>query len=345
MKKLLLFSTLCLGLNGMAQGTIHEFQGTTYNPGDGNDNYNERMYVRGLIETAPDESATGANATWDLSDVVFGLSQTYFNAEPSEDEIAQFPGCNFVSTASDGSIEVGKMFATRVEQGGFTILGNNADMFTLTFSEDSAFIGNFPMTYGYSSDDTVAGTFVYNGPEGTFTGNFSGTLSSEFDAYGDLILTDESGDVTFDANRLTVVMNLTFGTAEFPAAGTILQTSHFYYPGDENWAKIRSVRSQISVPLLNINQDTTVMERSHDVVLSTPSQQLSTVAIYPNPVSDVLHVSSETSVKTLSILSMDGKKIASAEGNSINVSGLSSGMYFVSIDSGTFKTIKKFVRN
>lgn len=70
--------------------------------------------------------------------------------------------------------------------------------------------------------------------------------------------------------------------------------------------------------------------------------------IYPNPVSNTLFISSENSViDSVTIYSLTGKKVfEDSKGlNSIDVSNLSKGMYFMEIFSEAGKTMKKFIKN
>lgn len=71
------------------------------------------------------------------------------------------------------------------------------------------------------------------------------------------------------------------------------------------------------------------------------------VKIYPNPTSNTLYISSEnTVIETISIYSITGKKVfkSTNESNSIDVSSLSKGMYFIEISSANGKSVKKFIK-
>ncbi|MDP9960432.1 hypothetical protein J2T04_002316 [Chryseobacterium lathyri] len=65
------------------------------------------------------------------------------------------------------------------------------------------------------------------------------------------------------------------------------------------------------------------------------------VSIYPNPTSDFVNIRSKTGVASISLYSIDGKKLAENHGeNGINVSSYSPGVYFLNItmkDGTTFK--------
>ncbi len=81
--------------------------------------------------------------------------------------------------------------------------------------------------------------------------------------------------------------------------------------------------------------------------LSVSKNTLNNFKIYPNPVSDQLFVTSEKfTIESMAIFSMTGQKILQIEGasNSINVSSLSKGMYFLEINSEEGKVVQKFIK-
>jgi hypothetical protein len=73
----------------------------------------------------------------------------------------------------------------------------------------------------------------------------------------------------------------------------------------------------------------------------------SNVIIYPNPVSNTLFVTSETpQIERLTIFSVSGQVVFFEENdtNSVDVSGLSEGVYFLEITSEKEKSIQKFIK-
>ena len=71
-------------------------------------------------------------------------------------------------------------------------------------------------------------------------------------------------------------------------------------------------------------------------------------SIYPNPVNNVLNISvkNEISINNLSITDLNGRVVtSSSSSSSIDVSNLSSGVYFVSIETNEGRGTAKFVKN
>jgi hypothetical protein len=61
------------------------------------------------------------------------------------------------------------------------------------------------------------------------------------------------------------------------------------------------------------------------------SQNNLEVALYPNPVNDVLNIESELELKSVEIYSIQGQKVLTTNQKKINVSDLAAGMYMVRI--------------
>lgn len=85
----------------------------------------------------------------------------------------------------------------------------------------------------------------------------------------------------------------------------------------------------------------------HTSVLAVTQDGPSNLQIYPNPVTDYISVSGASNIDVINIFSADGKLISGTKNsNRVNVSKLSSGLYFIEIitengNSKKFKFIKK----
>ena len=71
------------------------------------------------------------------------------------------------------------------------------------------------------------------------------------------------------------------------------------------------------------------------------------IAVYPNPVSETLIITSEgVPIEKIKVYSISGQIILTSENvqNSIDVSGLSEGFYFLEIFSAEGSSIQKFTK-
>lgn len=79
-------------------------------------------------------------------------------------------------------------------------------------------------------------------------------------------------------------------------------------------------------------EDYTVNVNSQLAVNETIKKN-SSLKVYPNPVSDILNISSDSKVKLVKIYDASGKNVLETEKTNINVSGLTSGTYIVSVQT------------
>lgn len=79
--------------------------------------------------------------------------------------------------------------------------------------------------------------------------------------------------------------------------------------------------------------------------LNTSSYDLTQVSIFPNPASNVISITSRETIYKIELYSILGKKeIEVNSTNSINISALNSGIYFVKIYTGDKSISKKFIK-
>ncbi|MGL2966631.1 T9SS type A sorting domain-containing protein [Flavobacterium sp. XGLA_31] len=334
MKTKLLLFTFLLTLSATAQ-SISTFHGA-----------DNSVFDAFSTVTALDHSASGANQSWTFGSFV-ALGQTTYNyATPTTTETTTYPGTTEVILNSSGS----KMFTKTATGNVLSITGLTATDLNINFATNNATLGAFPMTYGYSNSDTVAGNYTYT----TYSGTFTGTLNTSVDAYGTLTLTDPSISYTGSVVRLKTVLNISLNYSFFTNVGTVTQTSYIYY--DVNSATyfnnpiFRSVTTSAVVPLMSIDQTDTTLEK-YTTTLSNPAFALNHLWI-KNPVADTIEIgTSETMENTdISVTDMLGKIIYESKGNTIpgifNIpTTLPKGMYLVTIGNETGKVTKKIIKN
>lgn len=104
----------------------------------------------------------------------------------------------------------------------------------------------------------------------------------------------------------------------------------------------------------NLIQSSTVSQETDWELIDESAAGLGSVPeteirIYPNPVSDQLYIDNDLDIERIIIVDINGRKLLIQNGrtNSINVSGLSKGIYFMNIyiEGRIIPTVLKFVRS
>lgn len=299
--------------------------------------------------TPLNQTTAGANVNWNFSQLTSTGSSLDLNSTATPEELITYPNTNFVvQTTADltgtGAV-LNRNFFTTTNTGMIAITGLNTNGLTLNYATDNANIGSFPMNYGYSYTDSMAGTYHY----GIYTGTFSGTIVTAVDAFGTLTI-DGFAAASGSVNRLKSVqtMNLNYGAV--PNVGTMTQTTYNYY-SNSGVLKFRNTTTVISVPLMSINQTITQMEVYTATLLSIDDNiaESNEILTAPNPVEDFLNIkiAGNQSVQSISISDISGKSIVKLNnpGNSIDLSQLQKGIYIATITTDrnifTRKLVKK----
>ncbi|WP_310378835.1 glycosyl hydrolase [Flavobacterium sp.] len=126
----------------------------------------------------------------------------------------------------------------------------------------------------------------------------------------------------------------------------VTETSNIISSYSKNFAEVRTNKVR-----LNVNSTTSGVARFYEIeiygrVASTLGiDELSSnkFTIYPNPTSNILHISGINEVDFLEILDLNGKQlIKKTSANSVDISNLSKGVYFLKLNNKEiFKFIKK----
>jgi len=346
MKQLLLFALILFSFAGYSQHPIYTYMGNvSEEPNDGN----SRNYATLTSSTPLDQTSAGANVTWDFGELeIVSFLSFYRNSIPTAAELEAFPNTSMVTTYTDldNNEILGKVY-TQQGDAAFAITGATSNGLILNYSTDECIIGHFPMSYGYSNTDTVGGTYIY----GTYSGNFTGTITSTVDAYGTIVNVSNIDMEPENVTRLKTVQTVTLSYGFFTNAGTVTQTTYHYYRQFDNFPIFRSTTTTISVPLLSINQTEDLLEFSGDSIW-LGNQNLNNqnmISLAPNPVTDQLFIQKPSSKKIneLYIYDLSGKTVLYFKNpeNNLNVSQLQKDVYFAKIktDSGTFT--EKIVKN
>jgi len=284
------------------------------------------------------QSAAGANQDW----VYGGFTNTnvvYYSLRvPTALETTTYPGTVLVNERNlSDQIFLGGSDAQR------TITGISGAGLTLNYNTNSAALGTFPMSFGYTNSDTTAGTYLFDEYNGTFTG----TVSTVVDGYGTLTLTDE---ILFDdkpVTRVKVTQTMSMNYLSFNNVGTVTQTLYVYY-GLGDGPLFRTTTTTINVPLLGINETMEQAEFNIYAFLDNPDfQDDKMVSVVPNPVKSTFELQgiSSDSIKSVVIVDQNGKVVSRQNaGTTFDIGHLANGVYFGIIESGSARHIKKIIK-
>lgn len=332
MKKALLF---LLGTSAALSAQI-TLTKATHDPiiGDIAENYQ-------IIAGTVDNSNTGANASFMNNNLTYGpISQVNYSA-PTTAEISTYPGSNLKMV--DGSTTIFyKTSLTKLE-----ITGIINPQATLNFNSDNGTYMNYPTTFGPAQNDTAKGTFTSS----VASGLFQGTLSTQADAYGTLVL---NGHAYNNVLRVKFTQNFnlysSFDVTLSNPVGTFTNTAYSYFDLGHRYAILSSTNGTISVPLLSINQTTSSAQAIHEVFLATSNAtKKENLMLYPNPAQDFIGFKGNTeNYSKAKIYSLDGKLIKTTDikSGNIQISDLPPASYFIEVseNSSDVKKNTKFIK-
>jgi hypothetical protein len=330
MKTKLLFLTLLISYLGFSQTPI-----SSYYSVDGSG------YALVTSTLAIDQTATG-NQTWNFTNLTANGATIDSYATPTSGELATYPGTTSVWIVTDNAMATNKIFTKNVSNV-VSYTGIERTDLVLNYS-DNALIGTFPMSYNATGSDAVAGNFTYT----TYSGTFTGTISTTADAYGTLN-TNDVGDGAYSGSvtRLKIVQSLTLSIiSPFPVTTPATQTSYNYYDSSNGNLVFRT--NNLKVDLLSIDQ--TIMESFLPNSLGVTNNVLSAnqIKIVPNIVENTLNIyaKNDTVIRSVIVTDMNGRTVLNVEGNttSFAVNQLKSGLYFATIATENDSSIQKFIK-
>lgn len=336
MKTKLLFGMLLVSFCSVAQTPIGSFYI--------DDNANFTVVSS---NTAINQTASGANQVWNFNQLVNIGNSTYTNSLPTPAQVTTFPNTNAIilETNTANFVTNTSQFFTKNVASVVSITGLISTGLQLNFSTNNATLGAFPMTYGYTNSDPVAGNYVY----GTYSGTFTGTMVTSVDAYGTLYR-NIGGVANSNATRLKTVITISLNYGFLSNIGTITQTTYSYYSADlvdVNAPLFRTATTVSVVPIASINQTDELMETFLNVTLGTEAvaYDANPLQIAPNPVKDFLKLKTNENVvpKSVSIIDSSGRMVYNqtiAE-KIMDVSSLQKGIYFVKIETNKGTITKK----
>jgi hypothetical protein len=345
-KNLLLMAGLIPALFSQAQNiTVLDTLSTLYG----------MNYYAGDTSFTDYDSETGTNANWDYSMLYAADGST----GPNYDTIINRENSTYSSDFLDADYE------ENFDEGVQSFFSNTPDSvvtygFVFKESETTYKIRydvnplkslELPTSQGDTYDDYVSGTASSSDLPGQNV-DVSGYANVNADGSGTLTL--PNGNVYSDVIRIKTVEDIE-GTIPpipifFPSGGdvTVIRTSYVYYSPSTSKLPI-FIYGSIDAEFATIGTVNLKTVWSKDELPEAPADDLSVgsntlnanISIYPNPASSELNIQSEN-VDKVSIYSATGQKINEFSTlQNVTISTLSTGMYFIRIQSGKTIWIKR----
>ena len=294
--------------------------------------------------TPIDQSASGANLVWNFNQLVSIGDSNYYNSVPTTTELTTFPNTNKVinRNAVTDFVPSTSQFFTKDVANVVSITGLLSTGLELNFSTNNATLGAFPMNYGFSNTDTVAGNYNYTTYSGTFTGNIVTTV----DAYG-LFTNNIAGGNNNPVSRLKTVITISLNYGFFTNIGTITQTTYSYYSTTN--MLFRSTTTAALVPLASIDQtDTTLEVYLASLGLESSELETNSIQIVTNPVKNNLELQTNksTNIEAITIIDANGRIVLTRETTekSMDLRDLQKGIYFAKVVTNKGVFTKKIIK-
>lgn len=310
-----------------------------------NDYFGDPMSQYAIISGSVDNSASGANATWNFTGLTQAGTNTDTFAAPTGGELTSYPGTTQVLSITDTNMNANQVFYA-LSGSTLSLTGASNPEFTLDYNGDNALIGTYPLTFGTAANnDAISGTINAQGQ----TASYTGTITNEVDAHGTLSfniagLGSYSGSVT----RIVTTQNISFSIVIFPGTATI--TSYYYYKDSDGSLVFRTNAGNVSVPSLNINESFSTTEGliTNTLSINGEASQLDGIKIFPNPVSEYLSIQSNESIsiQSIQVIDINGRTVLTQKESldTINTEQLQSGFYTLSISTDKGSLTRKFIK-
>ncbi len=344
MKPLFYLTLLFLTIGVKSQSLV--LTQVAYEPVAGDSSFYHVLDTSSFVNGLP-ISANGNNVVWNFSSLLstpLKANSVYLNPAAVSGSSAH-PTSNLVQ--KQGNLyNYFKSVTSPTTQTEMIAISSNS--LNLTFT-NTAILAKFPVAYGNSFTDNIAGTFNFS-----LSGTFTGSASTTADGTGTLQLPD--GMTLNNVLRVKSVqtINLFLGFLPF---GVAKQTVYNFFHSSQKFPVLNITYSSLTITGSTTSSLSAVVTGNSKTIIVGHEEQFfetDNVRIYPIPVNDNLYISLEDldeperiqvfntlGASVITINTIGNEKTA----NTISFSDLPDGMYFVRIKTETKSFQKKILVN
>jgi hypothetical protein len=291
-----------------------------------------------FYSTGLPSNITGTAVTWDFSNLILNPTVTLVSSDfvsPASTTVTPPTGAT-IAEDQNGSYTFFKSVATPSAQ--YELLSIKFGTVGLNFT-NSAIVARWPVNYGYSLSDPVAGTVAS-------TLSFSGNVTTTSDGMGTLLMPQSN---TFsNVLRVKSVQSITITILTFPV-GNIQQTSYQYYHSSSKFP-ILTVNNTASTFSSQTTVVTSASGNANFLAIGVKENKLNTLnfSVFPNPASTAVNVelANNKIAESITLINSIGQVLKTKNNsNIINVSEIPNGVYYLEVRSGDHSSRKPVVIN
>ncbi len=284
-------------------------------------------------------AATGTNHLWNYSQLYAANNATAVSAyvDPSSvPSSSNYPGCTVVQKQGPLNTYY-KSVATPSTQ--FEFMGVTSSSLNMNFTNTAVYM-RYPTALGNVVTDNFSGSFTFS-----ISGSASGNATITADGSGTLALATTT---LTDVLRVKSVQNTNLNAGFL--TGTIKQTIYTYYHASKKFPILTINYQSVGITGQTPSVTAQALGNVDNFVVGIHENHLSTFnyIVYPNPASDNIHVLVDPAVepKTIKILNQLGQTVYSGNySNTVNISGLASGIYFMEVQADKGVARNRFVKD
>lgn len=288
---------------------------------------------------------TGNNSTWNFSALIStAVKANSSYVDPiSVPSASAYAGTNLVQ--KQGALF--NYFKSVVTPSSQTeMLGLSSNTLNLNFT-NSAILAKFPVSYGNSFTDNIAGTFNFS-----VSGTFNGNVSTSADGAGTLQLPNGLSLSNVLRVKSVQTINLNLGIIPF---GIAKQTVYNYFHGSQKFPVLNITYTSLSIigsTSPSVSAVVTGNSKTIIVGLEEEGMDLSRLMVYPNPAKDAIYIESGWDIGEVQIELFDAKGcnvfatqvlLNGTSTEVISLTDLPRGFYFLKLNSGSKSFQRKLI--